>query len=42
MKKDLVNLNLKSSFQSVEKDIELILKKLFVENRELYNKLSQR
>ena len=41
MKKDLVNLNLKSSFQSVEKDIELILKKLFVENKPLSNDLKK-
>lgn len=41
MKRDLVNLNLKSSFQSVEKDIELILKKLFVENRPLSDELKK-
>lgn len=41
MKKDLVNLNLKSSFQSVEKDIELILKKLFVENKPLSDDLKK-
>ena len=41
MKKDLVNLNLKSSFQSVEKDIELILKKLFVENKPLSDELKK-
>ena len=41
MKRDLVNLNLKSSFQSVEKDIELILKKLFVENKPLSDDLKK-
>ena len=41
MKKDLVNLNLKSSFQSVEKDVELILKKLFVENKPLSDDLKK-
>ena len=41
MKRDLVNLNLKSSFQSVEKDIELILKKLFVENKPLSDELKK-
>lgn len=41
MRRDLVNLNLKSSFQSVEKDIELILKKLFVENRPLSDELKK-
>ena len=41
MKRDLVNLNLKSSFQSVEKDVELILKKLFVENKPLSDDLKK-
>ena len=41
MRRDLVNLNLKSSFQSVEKDIELILKKLFVENKPLSDELKK-
>lgn len=41
MKRDLVNLNLKSSFQSVEKDIEIILKKLFVENKPLSDELKK-
>ena len=41
MKRDLVNLNLKSSFQSVEKDIELILRKLFVENKPLSDELKK-
>lgn len=41
MKRDLVNLNLKSSFQSVEKDIELILKKLFIENKPLSDELKK-
>ena len=41
MKRDLVNLNLKSSFQSVEKDVELILKKLFVENKPLSDELKK-
>ena len=41
MKRDLVILNLKSSFQSVEKDIELILKKLFVENKPLSDDLKK-
>ena len=41
MKKDLVNLNLKSSFQSVEKDIELILRKLFIENKPLSDELKK-
>ncbi len=41
MKRDLVNLNLKSSFQSVEKDIELILKKLFIENKPLSDDLKK-
>jgi DNA-binding XRE family transcriptional regulator len=41
MKRDLVNLNLKSSFQSVEKDIEIILRKLFVENKPLSDDLKK-
>lgn len=41
MKKDLVNLNLKSSFQSIEKDTELILRKLFVENKPLSDELKK-
>lgn len=41
MKRDLVNLNLKSSFQSVEKDVELILKKLFIENKPLSDDLKK-
>ena len=41
MKRDLVNLYLKSSFQSVEKDIELILKKLFVDNKPLSDELKK-
>lgn len=41
MRKDLVNLKLKSSFQSIEKDIELILKKLFVENKPLSDELKK-
>jgi hypothetical protein len=41
MKRDLVNLNLKSSFQSVEKDIEIILRKLFVENKPLSDELKK-
>ena len=41
MKRDLVNLNLKSSIQPVEKDIELILKKLFIENKPLSDELKK-
>lgn len=41
MKRDLVNLKLKSSFQSVEKDIELILRKLFIENKPLSDELKK-
>ena len=41
MKKDLVNLNLKSSFQSIEKDTELILRKLFIENKPLSDELKK-
>ena len=41
MKRDLVNLNLKSSFQSVEKDVELILRKLFIENKPLSDELKK-
>ena len=41
MKRDLVNLKLKSSFQSVEKDIELILRKLFIENKPLSEELKK-
>ena len=41
MRRDLVNLKLKSSFQSVEKDIELILRKLFIENKPLSDELKK-
>jgi hypothetical protein len=41
MKRDLVNYKLKSSFQSVEKDIELILRKLFIENKPLSDELKK-
>ena len=41
MKRDLINYNLKSSFQSIEKDIELILRKLFIENKPLSEELKK-
>jgi hypothetical protein len=41
MRRDLINYKLKSSFQSVEKDIELILRKLFVENKPLSDELKK-
>ena len=41
MRRDLVNYKLKSSFQSVEKDIELILRKLFIENKPLSDELKK-
>ena len=41
MKRDLVNLNLKSSFQSIEKDTEIILRKLFIENKPLSDELKK-
>lgn len=41
MRKDLINLNLKSSFQSVEKDVEIILRKLFIENKPLSDELKK-
>lgn len=41
MKRDLINYNLKSSFQSIEKDTELILRKLFIENKPLSEELKK-
>lgn len=41
MKRNLVDLNLKSSFQSVEKDIEIILRKLFIESNPLSEDLKK-
>ena len=39
MRRDSFNFKLRSSFQSVEKDIELILRKLFIENKPLSDEL---